>query len=1340
MKTLKHIRIALALVVALAGALALMPGFRARAEDAAPISGDGIVPIVVAGNPSCSDLHYGFGFKIERAPWDGVYNVDGVNTITVYDSTNYIFSWLATLGIDAVIVKGGPEANAYVYIPEDNGDTGLGTPALDAEISHIEFCYDYELTASKTAVPSYSRTYTWTIDKRVNGPAHAGFAGDTFSSDYDIVLDQTVVDSDFTVAGVITVNNPTPFTVGFGVSDSVGGTAASVSCPAYSLNPFSSTTCTYSASLAGAVDGTNTATITSNQTGVYGATATANYDFGEPTTVVGYPSVNVTDTFPYPGGASEALGSASGDYEFDNDQSFSCSTSPDAYTNGSYSYQRVNRAQITETGQFDETTVTVTCYRPIVTKTAIASYDETHTWNVQKSVDPTMQNGILGDVLPWTWTVTATQVSGDSNFAVSGTISVQNPAPMAMTVNVTDALNDAAQTAATVDCDAATDGNQTSLTVPASSTRDCSYSAAPSGRTATQNVATATINGAGFTGAADVTFVKNVIGGTATLVDSTIGLNESLSATQASWTFTRSGGHTCSTDATLYAGDGMYGGTVNNKATLTASNGQTANASASTSYACYAPLVSKTAEASYDETHTWEIAKSVDVASQFGFPGDVLQWTWAITVTETSADSDFEVSGVITITNPSPEDAMTVSVYDALNTGTGATVDCDSATAGNQSTLAIPANSARTCSYSAAPSNALATLNTATATLNSVPFTGTAAVSFVKNVINPTAELTDPHLGITQTLQAGVVTWTSLYTETVECSELSSNYEGDGSYGETVSNTAYLAPSSGGSANAQASTAWACYAPVVTKDATATYDETHTWDVQKSVTPLSQSGYPGDQLSWTWYVTVTETLADSNFAVTGTISIANPAPVTMTVTVADVLDDQSPVDVDCDPATAGNQTSLVIPAGATRTCSYSAAPDDASAKKNTATATLNDVAFSGEADVTFVANVINPTAVVTDTQIGLNRSLTAGQGPWKNTGTYRHTCSIEKTTYGEDGEYGLTAENIAIVTGSDGQSDSASASTEWLCEAGYADLLKLTNGVVNPEMSWSFALYRGPDGFGTTAIGSGSTLGDADGVLEFGDPALRPDAVYTICELGVPAGYASVWKVGDVIVIPYNPDENNNPPENLGNLCVDFGEGTSIEIRVGETIHFVVDNTQPGGDPRTPGYWKNWNRCTGGSQQYTADANGGWEEGFWLLEDVLNPSVGGGIVWDDILTDSKSVNIASCEMAVEILDQRIVKINAVVSDGKKIANDAARTLAMHLLAAQLNFGAGACVTQEVLDKALEAERLLDKLDFDGTNTKAYLTSKSKDYAYALGLAKFLDEYNNGMYCGSTFQP
>jgi hypothetical protein len=319
----------------------------------------------------------------------------------------------------------------------------------------------------------------------------------------------------------------------------------------------------------------------------------------------------------------------------------------------------------------------------------------------------------------------------------------------------------------------------------------------------------------------------------------------------------------------------------------------------------------------------------------------------------------------------------------------------------------------------------------------------------------------------------------------------------------------------------------------------------------------------------------------------------------------------------------------------------------------------------------------------------------------------------------------------------------ASAGQTYTCEfdnveMSRVDLLKLTNGVETTTQMWSFVLYAGPDGFGTEALASDST---PPALLGFGNLNLDPAGTYTLCELEVPAGYSTFWQVdtdgdgiADATVVPYNPNADDEPSEDLGNRCVDIGFGTNIPLVPGETLHFVVDNQMPGGAPRTPGYWKNWNRCTGGGQQYTADANGGWAEGFWLLEDVLDPDIGGGIIWDDILLDKLYVPIAKCEVAVDILDKRLVGDEDVVGDGKKVASDPLHNLATHLLAAQLNFGAGACTTQGVLDAALDAETLLDKYDFNG-NTHKKLDRKSPDIGLAGYLAGYLDDYNNGEFCG-----
>jgi hypothetical protein len=344
-----------------------------------PAAATHVDPVFVAGNPNCVTLDYAFGFKPQpEPPPSGTYTFpDGFNTVTI-TSDGTFFDWTSTLGIDAVIVKGGPNANVYIYDPpaEAFSDTGLHSPANPsggfAGISHIEFCYDYELTASKTANATYTRTYTWTISKTADPTSHEGFTGDSFTSNYDVVVDQTVTDSDFAVSGSLTVNNPTPFTVSFSATDSVGGNPATVNCPTNSLAPNTSTVCTYTASLASKTDGTNTATITSNTTGVGGASASANYAFGSPTTTVGYPTINVNDS------VQGSLGSASGDTTFEYSRQFTCDEDEG---------ENPNTVTIVETGQTANASVTVTCYELAVTKTANTSLTRTWNWTIDKVGD-----------------------------------------------------------------------------------------------------------------------------------------------------------------------------------------------------------------------------------------------------------------------------------------------------------------------------------------------------------------------------------------------------------------------------------------------------------------------------------------------------------------------------------------------------------------------------------------------------------------------------------------------------------------------------------------------------------------------------------------------------------------------------------------------------------------------------------------------------------------------------------------------------------------------------------------------------------------------------------------
>ena len=963
------------LTLALAALLATSPAFGSTVE-----------PIFVPGNPSCSDLGYAFGFKPQpEPPPTGTYPFPGdVNTVAITSDGTY-FDWMSTLGIDAVIVKGGPNADSYVYDPpaESFGDTGLHSPINPNTnnpyaISHIEFCYDYELTATKTANAKYTRTYSWTITKDYDG-TYSKFIGDPSTSHgYLVSVDQTVTDSAWAVTGNIIINNPTPFAVGFTVNDVVNGTAATVSCPTYTLAAGGSTICSYGASLSGAVNGTNTATITSSNTNVSGAGATAAYAFGDPTTIVGHPSINVTDTN---GGSWTASADASWPYNKD----FACPTDTTLYVGGKYSFTHTNTAKITETGQSDDAKVTVNCYAPVPSKDAKTAYTREYTWKITKTVDPAEHSGYAGDSFTSGYTVAVDQTVHESEFAVSGTITVTNPHPTdAMTVSVADTVD---STTATLTCGG-------SLTVAAGGSNTCGYSADLTTKTDGTNTATVTLNGVGFVATADYAFgdPTKVIG------DETVNVTDTQPDSSQPWQTSNDnswyykGDFECPTDEGLYT-DGVYTTSVPNKAEIVETE-QTDDANVNIT--CYIPAKAKV------------IKKTMEGDEDIGqFP--------------------FEF------------------------------------------------------------------------------------------------ELYDPD---------GV---------RVESRTL-------GTGGGTINVT------------------------------TLVLDE-GTW-------------------------TVSEILPEGWFT-----------------------DDEAD-------------------------CTFS-------------------VKYPAAADATF-------------------------------------TCTFDNR------------------------------------EASRVDLLKLTNGLYDESKKWTFTVYEGSDGFGGTAVASQSTPTDPidAGMLKFDDEDLDPKAAYTVCELGVAAGWSSEWWIDingnqlvdtdDVVVLPYNPNADDDPPEDVGNRCVDIAPGTGIALVPGTTLHFIVDNQAPGGAPRTPGYWKNWNRCTGGSQQFTADANGGWQEGFWLLEDVLNPAVGGGIVWDDILSDAFEYRITSCAVAVDILDKRLVADPTKVADGKKAASDPLHNLAAHLLAAQLNFGAGACTTEEVLDAALAAEELLDRNNFDGT---VLLPKKSPDGPEANALALYLDMYNNGMFCG-----
>jgi hypothetical protein len=121
-----------------AGALLIVPAAASAAS---------VVPSLHEANPSCMELGYNHELKFDP-PSAGSKSGDGVTVDMSVgaDASGSLVDWTSSAPIDAVIVKGGPNANVYAYPGESSGDTGLHSPFNGPDhyygLSHVSFCWD----------------------------------------------------------------------------------------------------------------------------------------------------------------------------------------------------------------------------------------------------------------------------------------------------------------------------------------------------------------------------------------------------------------------------------------------------------------------------------------------------------------------------------------------------------------------------------------------------------------------------------------------------------------------------------------------------------------------------------------------------------------------------------------------------------------------------------------------------------------------------------------------------------------------------------------------------------------------------------------------------------------------------------------------------------------------------------------------------------------------------------------------------------------------------------------------------------------------------------------------
>jgi hypothetical protein len=166
-------------------------------------------------------------------------------------------------------------------------------------------------------------------------------------------------------------------------------------------------------------------------------------------------------------------------------------------------------------------------------------------------------------------------------------------------------------------------------------------------------------------------------------------------------------------------------------------------------------------------------------------------------------------------------------------------------------------------------------------------------------------------------------------------------------------------------------------------------------------------------------------------------------------------------------------------------------------------------------------------------------------------------------------------------------------------------------------------------------------------------------------------------------------------------------------LAYGDSKTLAWTNTPPpGGDARTIGYWKNWASCasSGGNQYAKAVARNQFNK---TLDGNLPQTIGLLILTADP---------TGCKNAVNILDKSDLS-------GKKLASDPAFNLAAQLLAAQLNYTAGAKQCAAATANIANAQTLLAGVKFNGTGTYAKALGNAGS-AQANALATKLDQYNN----------
>jgi hypothetical protein len=368
------------------------------------------------------------------------------------------------------------------------GLTGTGQTSSQS----VKVCGGSDLSVSKTATPSFTRTYNWTISKSATPSVIDTTSGSNANFNYSVTASETgFIDSGWQVSGTITVTNPNKWeSISTTVKDSLDTGSNCTYSPSNTPTVPSggSSQVGYVCTLTSATGGMNYATATWSAATYYTPDGSATnaagvaFTFTTPTTPTNK-TITPTDTFN--GGnpvtlctlaASTPCTLTATDSAPYTSQIYKYSRTVTAPTGTCATYNNTAATGLTGTGQTSSQSVKVCGASNLtVSKTALAGYTPgiTKTFNGSSPVEASGST-----TLKYTITVT------ESGWNVAGIITVTNPNDWeAIPVNLSDVLSD------TKGSCAITGGN--SQTVPLSSSITPAYSCAFSGAPAANGTNTA---------------------------------------------------------------------------------------------------------------------------------------------------------------------------------------------------------------------------------------------------------------------------------------------------------------------------------------------------------------------------------------------------------------------------------------------------------------------------------------------------------------------------------------------------------------------------------------------------------------------------------------------------------------------------------------------------------------------------------------------------------------------------------------------------------------------------------------------------------------------------------